>query len=413
MKIVVIGGGAAGFFAALRSKEVNPEASVIVLEKGLQFLAKVKVSGGGRCNVTHNCHELAKLLQHYPRGAKFLREPLQRFMPADMITWLHTRGVTVKAEADGRMFPETDDSQTIIDCFLDEAENKGVELRLQTAVNKLEILPTSFVLHTKEEVFEADSVIIATGGSPKLSGLEWLVELGLTVVAPVPSLFTFNLPKNPITELAGVSTPVRAKIVGTKLEQQGDMLITHWGLSGPAILKLSAWAAHELASVNYTYQVAISWIPAMKEDELRACLLMHKNTSKRQIGNETLDLPKRLWHFLLEKAKIYIDTPFDELRNQDLNRLVSLLCYDVYDAHGKTTYKEEFVTSGGVVLSEINPKTMESKKVPSLYFAGEVLDIDGVTGGFNFQSAWATGYAAGSYASVPSSQSNDSSKAVR
>jgi len=401
MKIIIVGGGAAGIFAALRSKEVNPEASVVVLEKGLQFLAKVKVSGGGRCNVTHNCHELAKLLQHYPRGGKFLREPLQQFMPKDMIAWLQARGVIVKAEADGRMFPETDDSQTIIDCFMQEARNLGVALHLQTAVQHLERLPDGrFYVYLKErEPLIADRVIVAAGGSPKLSGLEWLIDLGLEVVAPVPSLFTFNLPKNPITALAGVSVPeVRAKIVGTKLEQQGDLLITHWGLSGPAVLKLSAWSAHTLATVNYLYQVAISWFPAMKEDEIRTYLLTQKATSKKQIGNLSLDLPKRLWHFLLEKANLQPDSFWHELRNNDINRLISLICYDVYDANGKTTHKEEFVTSGGVALSEINPKTMEAKKIPHLYFAGEVLDIDGLTGGFNFQSAWATGHVAGTSA---------------
>lgn len=401
MKVIVIGGGAAGFFAALRCKEVNPTASVIILEKGLQFLAKVSVSGGGRCNVTHNCHELAKLLQHYPRGAKFLREPLQRFMPKDMIVWLQARGVTVKAEEDGRMFPDTDDSQTIIDCFLAEAGKLGVKMMLKTGVQRLEIVPTGgFKIHTNLPTpFVADRVILATGGSPKLSGLAWLQDLGLEVIEPVPSLFTFNLPKNPITELLGVSVPdAKVRIVGTKLEQRGAVLITHWGLSGPAVLKLSAWGAHELAFQNYAYQVALSWTPSYKEDDLRTYLLEQKSNNKKQVGNTMLDLPKRLWHFLLEKAQINPSWHWQDLKNQEINRLVSLLCYDVYEALGKTTYKEEFVTSGGVALSEVNPKTMEAKKIPHLYFAGEVLDIDGVTGGFNFQSAWATGHLAGSSA---------------
>jgi predicted Rossmann fold flavoprotein len=318
-----------------------------------------------------------------------------------MIAWLQARGVTVKAEEDGRMFPDTDDSQTIIDCFMDEAQRLGIKMLLKTAVQRVESLPAGgFKVHTPLPTpFEADSVIIATGGAPKLSGLEWLQALGLEVVAPVPSLFTFNLPKNPITELLGVSVPdARVRIVGTKLEQRGALLVTHWGLSGPAILKLSAWGAHDLACQNYSYQVAISWLPAYKEDELRAFLLAQKQDSKKQIGNQSFELPKRLWHFLLEKALISPLWHWHELKNQDLNRLVSLLCYDVYDAQGKTTYKEEFVTSGGVALSEVNPKTMECKKIPNLYFAGEVLDIDGVTGGFNFQSAWATGHLAGTEA---------------
>jgi predicted Rossmann fold flavoprotein len=400
MKIVVIGGGAAGFFAGLRAKEVSPKASVMILEKGLQFLAKVKISGGGRCNVTHNCHELSKLLQYYPRGAKFLREPLQQFMPKDMIAWLQTRGVTVKAEEDGRMFPDTDDSQTIIDCFLQEAQRLGVQTRLKIGVQKIEILPTgNFRLQTNLPTsIEADRLIVATGGSPKLSGLAWLEELGLEVNPPVPSLFTFNLPKNPITELLGISTEAKVRIVGTKLEQQGALLITHWGLSGPVILKLSAWGARELASMNYEYQVAVSWLPAYKEDDLRAYLLDQKANNKKQVGNTSFELPKRLWHFLVGKANISPESHWQDLKKQEINKLASILCYDVYDAKGKTTYKEEFVTSGGVMLSEVNPKTMESKKIPHLYLAGEVLDIDGVTGGFNFQSAWATGYAAGSYA---------------
>lgn len=402
-KIIVIGGGAGGFFAGLRAKEANPKASVIILEKGLQFLAKVKVSGGGRCNVTHNCHELAKLLQNYPRGAKFLREPLQNFMPNDMIAWLKARGVAIKAEEDGRMFPTTDDSQTIIDCFLNEAQRLGVKLQLKTQVQSLEVLPTGgFKLHTALPApLAADAVVVATGGSPKASGLAWLQQLGLEVVAPVPSLFTFNLPKNPITQLLGVSVEdVRVRLIGTKLEQRGAMLITHWGLSGPAVLKLSAWGAHALAAQDYRYQVAVTWLPAYKEDDLRTLLQKMKAESKKQIGNQSLDLPKRLWHFMLEKAQINPESAWQDLKNQDLNRLTSLLCYDVYEAHGKTTHKDEFVTSGGIALSEVNPKTMEAKKIPALYFAGEVLDIDGVTGGFNFQSAWATGYLAGTQASL-------------
>jgi predicted Rossmann fold flavoprotein len=320
-------------------------------------------------------------------------------MPQDMIAWLQARGVSVKAEEDGRMFPTTDDSQTIIDCFMEEARHLGVQTRLRIGVQQLEVLPTGgFRVHTNLPApLEADRVIVATGGSPKLSGLEWLQGLGLEVVEPVPSLFTFNFPKNPITALAGVSVPdVRVRLVGTKLEQRGAVLVTHWGLSGPASLKLSAWGARELASMNYNYQIAVSWLPAYKEDDLRAYLLEQKNTSKKQISNTPLDLPKRLWHFLIDKAGIDAEANWQTLRNQELNKLASLLCYDVYDANGKTTHKDEFVTSGGVALSEINPKTMESKKIPNLFFVGEVLDIDGVTGGFNFQSAWATGHLAGS-----------------
>lgn len=401
MKIIIIGGGAAGFFAALRAKEVNPKASVTILEKGLQFLAKVKISGGGRCNVTHNCHELSKILQNYPRGAKFLREPLQHFMPKDMMAWLQARGVATKVEEDGRIFPETDNSETIIACFLGEADKLGIKRLLKTNIQSIELLPTnSFRVYSNmPEPLEADKIIIATGGSPKSSGLEWLKDLDLDVVSPVPSLFTFNLPKNPITELLGVSVPdVRVRIAGTKLEQRGAILITHWGLSGPVVLKLSAWGAHELASKNYAYQVAVTWLPAYKEDDLRTYLLVQKANNKKQIGNTNFDLPKRLWYFLLEKVQINPEWHWQDLKNQELNRLVSVLCYDLYEANGKTTHKDEFVTSGGIALHEINPKTMEAKKISNLYFAGEVLDIDGVTGGFNFQSAWATGYLAGSNA---------------
>ena len=399
MKVTIIGGGAAGFFASFRVKELHPDADVHILERGNQFLAKVRISGGGRCNVTHACFERAKLLANYPRGAKFLKEAFMQWMPQDMVQWLETRGVAIKTEADGRMFPKTDSSETIISCFLDEAQILGIQLHTHQNIASIEAIPDmGFSLTThKDEVWHTDYLIVATGGSPSQNGMTYLQALGLETVAPVPSLFTFNLKDGEIALLAGISVPnVRVKIVGSKLQQIGDILITHWGLSGPAVLKLSAWVARELADLNYQYKVQVNWIPQYSEEQLREILFEYRKSSKKQIGNQAIDLPKRLWYYLLQKAQINPDEHWQEMKNNELNRLINTLQNDVYEAQGKTTYKDEFVTAGGVALSEIDSKTMQVKKIPRLFLAGEVLDIDAVTGGFNFQAAWATGYLAGS-----------------
>ena len=394
LRVAVIGGGAAGFFAACSAKLHHPEADVQLLEKTSKLLAKVKVSGGGRCNVTHACPKPAELIKFYPRGSKKLRKVFDQFAVNDTIEWFETRGVELKSEADNRMFPVTDNSQTIIDCLVAESKRLGVEVKLQHAVNTIEKAEDGFKLNG--EYFH--KVIVATGGSPKVSGFDWLVQLGHKVESPVPSLFTFNMPKEKVKTLMGVSVPnAQVKVLGTKLVQSGPLLITHWGMSGPAILKTSAWGARELAERNYAFTAQINWLGEVKEDELRIELneFIQEN-GKRQVKNKNpFGLPQRLWDFLLEKVEVPSSKPWMEVGKKDKNRLINVLINDQYQVAGKTTFKEEFVTCGGVSLSQVDFKTMQSTVCNGLYFAGEVLDVDGVTGGFNFQAAWSTGYVAG------------------
>jgi hypothetical protein len=397
--VYVIGGGAAGFFAAIQCAAANPALQVIILEKTTKILAKVKISGGGRCNVTHACFQVPEMSRHYPRGERWMRKILPHFMTTDTVAWFQQRGVALKTEADGRMFPVTDDSQTVIDCLVGEATRLGVQVRLRADVQQIVPRPPGFTLHLRGgEALLAGRIIVASGGSPKLEGLAWLQALGHEVAPPVPSLFTFNLPGQAITQLAGVSVPqVRARLGGSKLEQTGPLLITHWGLSGPAVLKLSAWGARAIAELGYQFTAHLSWLPALTDHDLRQQLVqLRPSLGPRQIGNRNpFGLPARLWEFLLEKIAIPAAKPWREVGQTDLNRLANLLTNDTYPVQGKTTFKEEFVTCGGVTLAEVNPETLESRLVPGLHFAGEVLDIDGVTGGFNFQAAWTTGYLAG------------------
>lgn len=417
--IVVIGGGAAGFFAAIHAALANRKAKVIILEKTTKLLAKVRISGGGRCNVTHQCFSINEMSKKYPRGEKQMKQLLHSFMTTDTIEWFESRGVKLKAESDGRMFPITDDSQTIVDCLMRESQKLGIEIRLNCDV--LQIVPclgvtpsqTTFELQLRgQEKIICHKVIVATGGSPKESGLAWLKELGHEVETPVPSLFTFNIPNNPIVKLMGLSVPTaKVKVQGTKLEAEGAVLATHWGLSGPAVLRLSAWGARELALMGYHFKISVNWL-GINEEKLR--LLINANKSdfvNKLITNCNLSvilpssdvvkispIPNRLWEFLLEKTEIPITKKWAELSKNELNRLINSLVNDEYEVKGKTTFKEEFVTCGGVRLSEIDLQNMQSKKVPNLYFTGEVLDIDGITGGFNFQAAWTTGYLAGTSA---------------
>jgi predicted Rossmann fold flavoprotein len=409
LRVAVIGGGAAGFFAALRCAACHQNSEVVLFEKTNKWLAKVKISGGGRCNVTHNCLEISKLAKHYPRGEKFLRHAFGSFAVADTFAWFAQRHVALHTEEDGRVFPESNDSQTVIDCFLYEAHKLGISLRLATAVQELLPLPNgkfSLVLQPlgnaegkskpTTEVF--DKVIVASGGSPKKEGLQWLAALGHGIQEPVPSLFTFNIPNNPLTALMGVAVPTaRVRIADTKLVQEGALLITHWGLSAYSILKLSAWGARLLAEKNYQFSVIVSWLLTHNEDQLRATLYaLKQELASRQLGNKNpFNLPSRLWDFLLQKIAVQPQKRWADLQKQEINKLVQVLLYDSYEVRGKTTFKEEFVTCGGVELADVNPKTMESKHHKGLYFAGEVLDIDGITGGFNFQAAWSTGYVAG------------------
>lgn len=390
----MIGGGAAGFFAALSVRAHHPQAQVVLFEKSNKVLAKVKVSGGGRCNVTNATFSPSGLAKNYPRGGKQLKRTFTQFQATDTVAWFHERGVQLHTEADLRMFPTTNDSQSIIDCLTQEAERTGVEVRLQSPVRKLERGEHQWLVNGES----FDGVIVATGGSPTDKGFDWLRALGHRIVEPVPSLFTFNMPNQSITELMGVVVPnAIARIQGTKLSEQGPILITHWGMSGPGILKLSAWGARELAQRGYRFKTQINWTG----DQTEQAIQQQMNDSlaefrKKKLGNACpFELPRKFWEYLLRRAGCDPDSTWSDLGKKDRNRLVNTLFNDTYEVSGKTTFKEEFVTCGGVELSEVDFTTMESRIATGLYFAGEVLDVDGVTGGFNFQAAWSTGYVAG------------------
>lgn len=398
MKVAIIGGGAAGFFAAFSVKEHHPSAVVTLFEKSDKLLSKVKISGGGRCNVTHACFKPSLLSKHYPRGEKQLKRAFAIFQPKDTVEWFAKRGVALKAELDNRMFPESDDSQTIIDCFLKEAQSKNITICKKNPVSSFTKNDTGISLAFKTVNQQFDKVILATGGSPKLRGFEWLQNSGHSIVEPLPSLFTFNMPKEPITELMGlVVEKATVRIQATKLQYSGPVLITHWGMSGPAILKLSAWGARLLFKKSYQFNIQVNWLSIKNEEEVNSILTEKESTiRKKKIANANpFALPNRMWMYLLEKVQINPDLPWYELSKKNKNKLINVLLNDVYEVCGKTTFKEEFVTSGGVSLEDVDFNTMESKQCKNLYFAGEVLNIDGITGGFNFQAAWTTGYIAG------------------
>jgi predicted Rossmann fold flavoprotein len=398
MRIVVLGGGAAGFFAALSAARHHPGSDVVVLEKSNKILSKVRISGGGRCNVTHACFQDRQLAMNYPRGERSLRKSFALFAARDTVQWFADRGVELKTEADGRMFPMTNDSATIIDCFLKEADDLGVRIRMGAHVTGIEKLDEGFRLTTAdEERILADRLIVTIGGHPKKEGYRILEGLGHTMVPPAPSLFTFNMPGEAIRELMGVVVQARVRVEGMDLESTGPVLITHWGMSGPAILRLSAWGARVMQGVGYEFAIRINWLEGLDEATVRQDL--HSNSAlygrKRADNVNPYQLPKRFWAFLLLKAGIPYDRVWDQVEKKERNRLIDLLTNDRYEVKGKTTFKEEFVTAGGVTLEEVDPLTMHSRLVQGLYFAGEVLDIDGITGGFNFQAAWTTGFIAG------------------
>jgi predicted Rossmann fold flavoprotein len=397
--IAIIGGGAAGFFAAVNCAEMYPLHSVTIFEKGNKLLSKVRVSGGGRCNVTHACFDLQLLVKNYPRGEKQLKSCFSRFMTTDTIQWFEERGVKLKTEPDGRMFPVTDSSQTIIDCLMREADNHQVKIEMNSDVIRLEKKETGKIelSFPNQEARMFDAVLIASGGSANASGFDWLKETGHEIIPPVPSLFTFNMPQNPVRQLMGVAVEwARIKILKTSLSSEGPLLITHWGMSGPAVLKLSSLAARDLAAMQYHFKIQINWLKEEKEESLRHHLLsLKKNSSVKMILNTVeYGLPKRLWQFLADKSGIPENLRWADLSKEQMNKLVASLMYDEYEVSGKTTFKDEFVTCGGISLSDVDFKSMESKKIKGLYFAGEVLDIDAVTGGFNFQAAWSTGWVA-------------------
>ena len=401
MEVVIIGGGAAGFFSAISAKTHYPSANITIVEKTDKLLAKVRVSGGGRCNVTHHCFNVGDLMKHYPRGGRRLRKAFGIFSPSDTVSWFKARGVELKTEQDGRMFPVTDSSQTIIDCLLAQAKKLGVSIKTQSTVKSI-YTQNGLVLRFKNgETKPADKVIIATGGSPRPEGLNWLKELGHKIETPVPSLFTFNMPDEPIKELMGVSAQhVGIKVMGTKLKSEGPLLITHWGMSGPAVLKLSAFGARALSEQGYVFNILVNWTGDRNEQEIRSTISnsIIQHGKKRVYNSNPFELPGRLWQFLIDKLSVGQDMIWQNLGKKNVNRMVHLLMTDKYQVRGKTTFKEEFVTCGGVSLSDVDFKTMQSKIIPGLYFAGEVLDIDGVTGGFNFQAAWTTGFIAGNLA---------------
>lgn len=404
-QLIVIGGGAAGFFCAVNAARLHPHLKVILLEKTSKVLSKVKVSGGGRCNVTHNCDSISEMVKKYPRGGNFVKRAFHHFFTTDTIAWFNARGVELKTEADNRMFPVTDSSQTIIDCLIAELNRYEVELYMNTDVKEIVVneadernTAARFQLKTADgKLFESDAVCIACGGFPKTSMFSWLQQLGHTIEEPVPSLFTFNMPGNPIVELMGVSVPqVQVRITGSKLSSEGPLLITHWGMSGPAILRLSAWGARELAEKNYKFTVMVNWLPAFNENSLRDELQhVRFEHAGQKIGNRNpFHLPQRLWDYLLQQSDIKPDLRWADLPAKEQNKLIKNICAQEHAVSGKTTFKEEFVTAGGIKLSEVDASTMQSKLVPGLYFAGEILDVDGITGGFNFQHAWTSGFIA-------------------
>jgi len=412
MDVVVVGGGAAGFFAALSAKEHNPEFNVTILEKSSQTLSKVKISGGGRCNVTHSCFEISKLVSYYPRGERFLKKAFYQFQPKDTIHWFQSRNVLLKTERDNRVFPESDSSQTIIDCFLSEVRKNNISIQTSSEVKQITFTDDSkkFALLVKknkrdskingntensqmDEIISADKVIVTTGGMSKNS---FLFKLDMKINQPVASLFSFNIQDKKLIELKGLSfIGVSVKINELKNKVKGDLLITHWGISGPSILELSSLAARSLYEKDYIFKVTINWSDKKPEEWQNYFLGLKDKISKQKIKNHNAGWANRFWVYLLQKTNINEDKIWADVSKKEINRLIQCICQDEYLVEGKTTCKEEFVTCGGVDLSEINHNTMESKKYKGLYFAGEVLDIDGITGGFNFQSAWTTGYIAG------------------
>jgi predicted Rossmann fold flavoprotein len=397
-RLVVIGGGAAGFFCAVNAARQNAALEVVILEKSNKLLSKVRISGGGRCNVTHHCFSIADMIKKYPRGAIFLKKSFHHFFTTDTINWFKERGVELKAEADGRMFPVSNTSQTIIDCLMKEANKYSVEIMMNAEVATVKYTDEVFTLQLAgERKLTADYICIASGGYPKAAQFQWLKNLGHTIEEPVPSLFTFNMPGNTITALMGVSVErAVVKIIGSKLSEEGPLLITHWGMSGPAVLKLSAWGARELQLKEYTFSIAVNWIPEYNENTAREKIqqLRFDIAAQKIVNRNPFGLPNRLWEYLLQQSGVKEEWRWADLPAKEQNRLIKNLCTQEFNVKGKTTFKEEFVTAGGIVLSEIDSSTMQSKIVPHLYFAGEVLNVDGVTGGFNFQNAWTTGWIA-------------------
>jgi predicted Rossmann fold flavoprotein len=395
--LIVIGGGASGFFSAIQAAEKKPGQQILIVEKSPKLLSKVKISGGGRCNVTHNCFNAVGLSHHYPRGEKQLKQLFKIYQAKNVVEWFNAKGVKLKAEGDGRMFPTSDNSQTIVDCFMSETTKHGIQIELNFGVVGIAQDESSFIVTSATKQYRGEKILVAIGGNSNENFYQWLASFGHAIVKPIPSLFTFNDSKKDFSDLMGVSLQnAEIKITGTKFSSTGPILITHWGLSGPAVIKLSAWAAEYLHEANYNFKVLVNWLSNIKEDELRSNLLDHKKSHGKQkvITNSLFEIPSRLWQRLCNLSEIEEEKIWSELPQKNLNKLIEFLIRTPFNIKGKTTFKDEFVTCGGVDLNDIDLETMESKKVKNVFFAGEVLNIDGETGGFNFQAAWTTAYIA-------------------
>lgn len=390
--VLIVGGGAAGFFAAINLAEKNPNYKIAILERGKELLTKVRISGGGRCNVTHACFVPNDLVKFYPRGEKELRGPFHQFCSGDTIEWFEKHGVELKIEEDGRMFPVSDSSQTIIDCFLNAAKKYKIDILTGQSVQSIFRSEDSWKVETNQQTFRCDNLVMTTGSNPKM--WEMLEKLGHTIVPPVPSLFTFNIKDKRIKDLMGVSAFATVKVKNSKLSASGPLLITHWGMSGPGILRLSAWGARELFDKNYQFILEVNWLNDATleevENQLKKLKLEH---AKKVVGKKSpFDFPNRLWENLVLASEISLETKWADLSKKQLQNLALQLTNGQFLVNGKSTFKEEFVTAGGIDLKEINFKTMESKLLPNVYFAGEILNIDAITGGFNFQNAWTGGF---------------------
>lgn len=390
--VIIIGGGAAGFFTAINIAENNSKLKIAILERGKEVLSKVRISGGGRCNVTHACFIPNELVKFYPRGEKELKGPFHQFCSGDTIEWFERHGVELKIEDDGRMFPVTDSSQTIIDCFQLAVKKLGIDVLTGQSVQSLFRGEDYWKVETTQETFKTSKIVMATGSNPKM--WEMMQTLGHSIVPPVPSLFTFNIKDPRIKDLMGVSAQATVKVKDSRLQASGPLLITHWGMSGPGILRLSAWGARELFAKNYQFVLQVNWLNDLDFEETAELLreLKMEHAKKVIVKKSPFDFPNRLWESLVLASGISAETKWADLSRKQLDDLATQLVNGSYPVNGKSTFKEEFVTAGGIDLKEINFKTMESKIVPDLYFAGEILDIDAITGGFNFQNAWTGGF---------------------
>jgi predicted Rossmann fold flavoprotein len=393
--IIIVGGGAAGFFTAITIVEKNPKFKVAIIERGQEVLSKVRISGGGRCNVTHACLVPNDLVKFYPRGEKELRGPFHQVCTGDTIEWFEKQGVELKIEDDGRMFPVSNSSQTIIDCFLSATQKLGIDIVIGQSVQSIYKAETYWKVETNHDTYSCQKLIMTTGSNPKI--WEMLTEIGHSIVPPVPSLFTFNIKDKRIKDLMGVSAWATVKVKNSKLEASGPLLITHWGMSGPGILRLSAWGARELADKKYLFTIEVNWLNDLTleetEEKLKELKLEH---SKKAVSKKSpFEFPNRLWESLVFASDISEETKWADLTKKQIQNLALQLTQGEFQVNGKSTFKEEFVTAGGIDLKEINFKTMESKLHANLYFAGEILNIDAITGGFNFQNAWTGGFIIG------------------